>query len=381
MHSPLNRSLVLLLLGALIFVAFLNLLQPYPPARGQNSNFCNPLPAHRCLIISLNAFYESNHTAVLSIFSDANVLARGGAQLGSAWLDVTDEPENQYLITHDYNSTGEYLDQNRTWARWTWNNASVFHSLGSTDFYPYDSWLFSITLSSPFLYGNGLNSTNTYFDFRSYLTDWNYVCPNGCFVYSYQTITTTFVLTRNPAGLLVPAAYVPWILWFLLGITVLIPPDDLANKTTVCVSIIFFLGGLLFARVLSFQSTGSSYVENTLYLILLLTSIYVLEAIFERIMSGREQSTTRSVARIGVELFLIVATIQILEMQYTHFSTLLKTYWWVTFPVIPTLYIPAVVVAWATVVNVCMIAIAIVKRIQRKRTLKQTEFAVNTGVF
>jgi hypothetical protein len=376
-ESGLKYSSKLLFLIALIVLTLTNFPSPLTHAQGQNgNNNCNPLPPTGCLVISINGFFESNHTAVLSIFSVANVFARGGAQLGGATLNVIDEPENQYYVTHAYTSTGQYLDQNKTMARWTWTNASTFHGVGSNDFYPYDAWLFTITVFSPFLYGDGLNSTNTYLDLRNYLTGWNYNCPQGCFSYSYHSMVITFVLSRFPGGSLVPAAYVPWILWFLLGVTVLIPPDDLASKATIYTSIIFFLAGLLFARVLSFQSTGESYVENTLYYILFLTSIYVFEAIFERLLCLRKRSIKWSAIRITVELCITIITAETLSVQYTSFSSLVRSYWWVTFPVNQTLYIPAILVSWATVVNVSVIAY----RMLKKPAVKPFEYRVNTGL-
>jgi hypothetical protein len=186
----------------------------------------------------------------------------------------------------------------------------------------------------------------------------------------------TFILSRVPAGTLVPAAYVPWILWFLLGVTVLIPPDDLASKATIYTSIIFLLAGLLFAKVLSFQSTGASYVENTLYYILFLTAIYVFEAIFERLLCTRKPSIKWSVVRLTVELCIVIGTVEALSIQYTSFSSLLTFYWWVAFPISQTLYIPAILVCWATVAN----AGVIIYRILKKPTVKLVEFRVDTGL-
>jgi len=158
-----------------------------------------------------------------------------------------------------------------------------------------------------------------------------------------------------------------------MGVSVLIPPDDLASKTTVYTSIIFFLGGLLFTRVLSFQSSGVSYVENTLYYILFLTSLYLSAAVFERLLSSREQSVARTALRAVIEIIYAAVAIELLSRQYATFTSLLKTFWWVNFPIFQTLYIPAILVSWGTAVNICLIVIEI-KRIRRERDASITMY-------
>jgi hypothetical protein len=305
------------------------------------------------------------------------VSASGGAQLGAVGLTIYDEPENVFHSSNTYMSNGTYLNKDKTIASWTYNIAAKLEGLGSNDFYPYDSWLFSVTLSSPFLSSDEINSTNTYMKFQNFLTDWGHDCPYGCFVPSYQnSMVTTFVLSRPPGGAFVPAAYVPWILWFILGIAVLIPPDDLATKSTLYTSIIFFLGGLLFTRVLSFQSSGSSYVENSLYYVLFLTSIYLLEAIFEKLLGSRGQTPRKNILRIVLELGFIIGAFELLSRQYVTFSELLMTYWWVTFPIIQTLYIPVFLLSWATVVNVCLILVGMMRLRREHPDSKQQRQAI-----
>lgn len=139
----------------------------------------------------------------------------------------------------------------------------------------------------------------------------------------------------------------------------------MSSKTTVYTSIIFFLGGLLFTRVLSFQSSGSSYVENTLYYILFLTSIYLLGAIFEKLLSARGQGV--GMRRIAIELGFAAFAVWLLSRQYVAFTHLLKMYWWVTFPIIQTLYVPAFLVSSTTAASICLI-VAEMRRISRQHT-------------
>jgi hypothetical protein len=197
-----KHSLKIFFLIALTFVVALNLL-PHVPARSGNETCYGP-PPHRCLILSLNEF-ESNHTLMASVHFEAEVFARGGAELGGVGLTISDQPEEVFHSSNTYVSNGTYLDQEKAIARWTYNIVVNFQGLGSSDFYPYDSWLFSVTVSSPFLSLNETNSSNTYVNLQNLLTDWVEECPNGCFVPSYQnSIVTTFVLSRTPEGLLFP---------------------------------------------------------------------------------------------------------------------------------------------------------------------------------
>ena len=58
----------------------------------------------------------------------------------------------------------------------------------------------------------------------------------------------------------------------------------------------------------------------------------------------------------------------------------MRFYWWVVFPIWPTLYFPAIVVSWATIANVGVTAWSIVKTVFGKHEAGRAEFRVNKGV-
>ncbi|MGA2784539.1 MAG: hypothetical protein ABSF09_07575 [Candidatus Bathyarchaeia archaeon] len=183
-------------------------------------------------------------------------------------------------------------------ATWQFSFYAIFHAFGASEFYPYDSWLLNLTTSSPILSMAKLNNISG--DLLSSdapgwdttlgscsQTSGNLVSGglSYCFHLDRDSLNVS-ILLRRAAFQTLPIRYMPIVMFLILGASVLIPQDDLASKTTVYTSLIFFVGALLLniSSSLPPRSFAFSFAEAALYNILFLAAAFLVESIFEKIL-------------------------------------------------------------------------------------------------
>jgi hypothetical protein len=245
------------------------------------------------------------------------------------------------------------------------------HAFGRTEFYPYDSWMFNLTLSTPVL--NDVNSTNLYAALNPLgFSGWTLreVSFGGANVFrivrggypKWNSVVVTFVLDRA-SWQTTWVRSIPLILLLILGVSVVIPPVDLPSKATVYTSVIIFIGALLFnvASSISPIRFALSFAEVVFYYLFIAASLYLMSAVIENALFSRESVLNlgtgkrgrmyTSVLRLLLYVFLLGFVCVVPFLYTVSYQELAASYWWVVLPLWETWLVPALCASSGIVVN------------------------------
>jgi hypothetical protein len=150
---------------------------------------------------------------------------------------------------------------------------------------------------------------------------------------------------------------VPLVLFLILGLTALIPPDDLSSKTTVVTAVIFFIA----ASVLSLGPTlpprvyGPSFAETTLYYLLFIAATFLGEAILEnRFFGGKKGKAKHPTSYFVMQVAMVTLAVGLIIFYTSYFGSLAATFWWSALDPISTLILPVVAVASGATMNIAL---------------------------
>jgi hypothetical protein len=320
------------------------------------------------IVITVLDFRESDHTANMSIHFNANFEMKAG-ELGLFGLDLTNTWDG---IMGDYvhqEKNGTLLDE--TIGSWVFNFHVRAHAFGRTEFYPYDSWMFNLTLSTPLL--SDVNSTNLHGTMNPLaVPGWTLrqVSWGGADIFrivrgsyaNWNSVVVTFVLDRA-VWQTVSVRGIPIILMLILGISTLIPPKDLSSKATVYTSIIFFIAAFLFqiGDYTSAYKYALSFGEVVFYYLLLAASIYLMLAVLENVLIvkdgvfflGKTEKARRFADTLRVLIFvLLLGFVWIVPLLYSmSYVNTASSYWWVRVPLCETWFFPGLLASSGIVAN------------------------------
>jgi hypothetical protein len=264
-------------------------------------------------------FREFDHSANISIHLNAYFPNRVAGPTGVFGLDVSNFGGSLGSAHKDVNGT--CLNAACTAGSWTYNFFARFYGSGAIDFFPYDAWMFNITLDSPV--PSIANNTNTQAYVSGYglnswvITSWS---SSGVNVKEgWGSITLQVVLGRA-SWATEPIRYVPLVLFLILGLSTVIPHEDLGSKATICSAVIIFIAASMFSlgSNLPPRLYGLSFVEATYLYLLLVSVVFLLEFIFEnRIGAGIADLSKRhkELGAIHTENLKILTIIVCLAMQ------------------------------------------------------------------
>jgi hypothetical protein len=108
-------------------------------------------------IVSVIDFRESDHSANLSIGFAAHFPIRNGPP-GVFGLNLVNYHSGREDSANE-ETNGTCANVACTDAYWNFNFFLRFHGFGLTDMYPYDSWMFNLTLTTPLLFAANVNNT------------------------------------------------------------------------------------------------------------------------------------------------------------------------------------------------------------------------------
>ena len=291
-------------------------------------------------------FRESDHSANISVFFESHTAFHSAGPPEKLGLDLRERDTNDY--SHQERN-GSCDSQSCSVASWYFDFSVRFRSLGVSDLYPYDSYMFNITLEMPLL--SLANKTNTEMLVRCYAYGWELkFLPITRVVTGYIGFLVVTAVLQRDSWTTAPVNLVPVFLFLILGMTVFIPSKDLSSKVTVCTAVLFFIAASIFTLGpnLPPRVYGLSFAETTLYYLLLISSAFLVESILENRavarLSSQRYVTLCFLFQIGV-VFLAISWINV----YTNsFETLASNYWWASldlFEMIEAKYGPMILVA------------------------------------
>jgi hypothetical protein len=299
--------------------------------------------------VTFHDFRDADQSTNISIHFDAQFALVSGSP-GLYGMDLRDVATGGAAHRE---TNGRCIYEDCTAAGWFFDFSVRFRGLGAGDFYPYDKWMFNLTLNTPLL--SLANKTNLDMSAGSNAYGWEIAGTpiRELGQSSWGPVVMTIVLQR--AGWTVfPIRFIPILLFIVLGLLVLIPADDLSSKTTVVTAVIFFIltSILGFGPSLPPRLYGLSFAEIDFYYLLLLAAVYLAESILEkRIIPRTRKHTQKEDRRYAMHLFPVAVT-AFLAYSYTgSFGHLAKVYPWSALPIIETFALPPVAVAVGTVVD------------------------------
>jgi hypothetical protein len=306
---------------------------------------------HFDMIVTILDFRDSDHTANMSIIFQAEFEMKNeqpvpyGMEFGNTW----DKAMPDYV---HYDINGTSIDSRI--GRWKTEFSVRAHAFGASELYPYDSWMFNLTLSTPLLHY--ANETNFYgsvqpparpgWDIQTVSS--GHAGPFRLTHINYGDGATVTIVLKRADWQTMPVRLIPMILLLILGVTVLIPPEDLSSKATVCTSVMFFVAALLFnlKDLISPLRFGLSYVEALLYYLILSASFFLLLAIGEN-LTTKEGSMLYRRSKKGqesVQLIMRVITMAVvltsLSVFVTSYEMTASRYWWICLPLVETRLAP-----------------------------------------
>jgi hypothetical protein len=330
------------------------------------------LPSYDLAITVLD-FRESDHTANISILFQHTTEMKD-EKPGLFGMDMENRWNRWVADSVHQEKNGTLLDERI--GSWRFDFSFRAHAFGATEFYPYDSWMFNLTLTTPLL--SDANSTNLHVVATSWgVPGWTLrlISSAGADVFrvvknpslNWKSVVVTFVLERA-YWQTVSVRFVPVILMMILGVSVLIPPADLSSKATVYTSIIFFIGAFLFtlANNLSPYRSGLLFGETVFYNLFFLASAYLTYAVLENILvskqgvlylgKGEKSKRITDALRIAMYLVLLGLVWTIPLSILMSYNEMASRYSWVNLPVFETWLLPGVLMSWAIVVNLVALA-------------------------
>jgi len=292
--------------------------------------------------IRVEDFRESDHSANISIYF--NLRLDNGIS-GMYSLDIQNSHNN---ILSDL---PVYLQQNSTYpiasnhsiTDWLFSNTTRIHAFGAVEFYPYDSWLFNLTIYTPLFPPSRLAAE---FD-TAPLPGWIAQClpsTSSCFTISANTVVVSFVVNRADWQSL-PVRALPLVLLFVLSVSMIEMPRAVTDKVTIITSVIVFVALFLFnlSGNLPPRTFASTYAESLLFDILLIASVLLVEAIIEaRVNLIYELRQTdffvRGCIRTSIQLLTMsLIVVIILWPHYFAYQGYLNEFNWVNIPIADSL--------------------------------------------
>lgn len=332
----------------------------------------NHYPTHYQMFVNVLDFRESDFSANLSVSFNAQFEVHGNP--GGFGADLQDRDTGGYAQAE---SNAHCIYKDCSVAFWDFSFSVRFLGLGAADFYPYDAWMFNLTLTTPLLFE--ANATNTDIGARSYLPGWEFKqTPTSRVVGSHGLLQGQIVVTMilQRAGWTVqPIRLVPIVLFFVLGLTAMIPSDDLSSKITVATAVIIFVAASVFTLGTSLpaRSYGPSFAETVFFYLILLAAVYLAESIAEKrldlaisnwnkkklhtdIYDPQQQFIRlRDALRGVVPVIMQIATLALAVnwiLAYTSsYANLTSIYWWSAVDAVETRYLPILAVAIGTSLN------------------------------
>jgi hypothetical protein len=248
-------------------------------------------------------------------------------------------------------TNGECIYQDCTAAGWFFDFSVRFRGLGAGDFYPYDRWMFNLTLDTPLLFL--ANKTNLDMSARSSAYGWEIEGAPTMRLAQSNLVVITMILQR--AGWTVfPIRSIPILLFFVLGLVALIPSDDLSSKTTVVTAVIFFIltSILSFGPSLPPRSYGLSFAEIVYYYLLLLAAVCLAESILEkRIIPRTRRRGERSDRLFAMQMFIVATAFLLVYLYTASFAHLAAIYPWSWLPPLETFILPLAAITCGTLLD------------------------------
>lgn len=298
--------------------------------------------------IGILDFRESDHTANMSIHFLADFEMKEGKP-GLYGMDL----ENRWNRI-----TGDYVHQEKNGTledggigRWVFDFSIRAHAYGASEFYPYDSWMFNLTLSTPLLHEANSTNFSGFVNPSRGIPGWNFEGAETFRLthFSYDDSATVTIVLRRAGWQTVHVQVIPLILLLMLGMTVLIPSKDLSTKATVYTSVIFFVAALLF-NLKDFVSplrSGLSFAETSFYCLFIFASMFLVFAVIENVYTVKEgmlylpSARGRIALQILMRLLILTFVWYILYSFVSSYQNMASPYWWVSFPMFDTLFVPA----------------------------------------
>jgi hypothetical protein len=382
---PLTVALCLAILGFTLF----SFIVAVAPVSAQSQT---PNEARYDVQLNFIDFREFDHSANISIYLNAYFPNRVAGPTGVFGLDVSNFCGSLGSAHKDVNGT--CLNAACTAGSWTYNFFARFYGSGAIDFFPYDAWMFNITLDSPVLSIADNMNTQAYvsgYGLNSWvITSWSHSGVNVR--EGWGTITLQVVLGRA-SWATEPIRYVPLVLFLILGLSTVIPHEDLGSKATICSAVIIFIAASMFSlgSNLPPRLYGLSFVEATYLYLLLVSVVFLLEFIFEnRIGAGianlskrynEHGSTIHARENLKILTIIVCLAMQLIVVgisiywiaSYTgSFQNLAaKNYPWSMLNRAETQFLPFAAVSVGFILNLGMTVIA---RIWRWRKEKEPVF-------
>jgi len=296
-------------------------------------------------------FREADHSANVSITLTAQLPMISGPPGGFSLLVQAPGGGQGFA-----EANSSCIDVACTEGFWNFHLYARFTASGVTDFYPYDAWKLNITLTSLVL--NEANTTNTDIGARSYVPGWGLIAGPATHIVNtgWGVITVPMTLQRASWST-TPIRYVPIFLFLVLGLTALIPADDLASKTTVVTSVIFFIAASIFSLGPSLPPRfyGPSFAETVFFYLLMLAAVYLGESILENRAIGQVKKAGKIHVLIQFALQVTVLGLAInwiLTYTGSFISLASSAYPWSAPDLLETRYLPIVSVALGTLMNI-----------------------------
>lgn len=169
--------------------------------------------------IGILDFRESDHTANMSIHFRADFEMKEGKP-GLYGMDL----ENRWT-----RMMGDYVHQEKNGTlvddgigSWVFDFSIRAHAFGASEFYPYDSWMFNLTLSTPLLHEANSTNFSGFVNPRG-LPGWNIEGAETFRLthFNYDDSATVTVVLRRAGWQIAPMLVIPPILLLMLGMTLL----------------------------------------------------------------------------------------------------------------------------------------------------------------
>lgn len=316
-------------------------------AQGETNN-----PTSYQIAVTFLDFRDSDQSANISIYLSAQFPMVSGPP-GRYGLDITDRDTGSYA--HE-ETNGTCANQACSAANWYFNFFVRFRGRGAGDFYPYDSWMFNITLETPLMFS--AKNTNTEIHVASYAYGWEIKgTPATRLVEGPWGSDVITVVLQRAGWTVFPIRFVPIVLFLILGLTALIPAKDLSSKTTVITAVIFFILAFVLnlGPILPRRFYGLSFAEFVFYYLLLLASAYLGESILENRIFAQKRGGKSETGLVIMQVFMVLLAFGLIFSYTSSFGSLTSTYWWSGPDIFETRYYPVAAVAAGTLLNVLLI--------------------------
>jgi hypothetical protein len=304
------------------------------------------------MVITILDFRESDQTANMSIHFDAEFEMKAG-EPGLYGMDLENRWDGIFGDYIHQEKNGTLLDH--TIGSWVFNFYVRAHAFGRTEFYPYDSWMFNLTLSTPLLFAANKTNFHGVVNPLPGIPGWN--VDTGPFAGAesfrlthvlYEHGTTVTIVLRRAGWQIFPEQLISFVLLLVLGVSLLIPSEDLSSKLTAHTSVIFFIAALLFtlAGLLSPRRFGFSFVEISFYYLFSLASLYLMFAVIEDVCTSKNGILyiRRERYRCALQIpgrVCILALVWVVPYWYVlSYQRAASSYWWINFPLSDTVLIP-----------------------------------------